>query len=158
MWEGGGPQKVLCVRGLLANNGNTEPQRIPAVWYTNSRAVALAAWAKAVAALMIIGLLLLIIAFIVSVVSLCTLRLSLLRAVGLLLLIAVVLQIIAQIIYPVHFNKLIYEGQYDYSWAYGFGLGATIIMLGCGILFCCLPNYEDELTGMAKTKYIYTTD
>ncbi|KAK6489568.1 p53 apoptosis effector related to PMP-22-like [Huso huso] len=116
------------------------------------------AWAKAVAALMIIGLLLLIIAFIVSVVSLCTLRLSLLRVVGFLLLFAVVLQIIALIIYPVHFNKLIYEGQYDYSWAYGFGLGATIIMLGCGILFCCLPNYEDELTGMAKTKYIYTTD
>lgn len=116
------------------------------------------AWAKAVAALMIIGLILLIIAFIVSLVTLCTLRLSLLRVVGLLLLIAVVLQIIALIVYPVHFNNLIFEGHYDYSWAYGFGWGATIIMLGCGILFCCLPNYEDELTGMAKTKYIYSSE
>ncbi|MGH0144466.1 UNVERIFIED_CONTAM: hypothetical protein FKN15_040787 [Acipenser sinensis] len=115
-------------------------------------------WAKAVAALMIIGLILLIIAFIVSLVTLCTLRLSLLRVVGLLLLIAVVLQIIALIVYPVHFNNLIFEGHYDYSWAYGFGWGATIIMLGCGILFCCLPNYEDELTGMAKTKYIYSSE
>ncbi|MGH0127541.1 UNVERIFIED_CONTAM: hypothetical protein FKN15_041348 [Acipenser sinensis] len=37
------PQRALCVRGPLANNGKTKPQRVPAVWYTRSRPVALAA-------------------------------------------------------------------------------------------------------------------
>lgn len=77
--------------------------------------------------------------------------------VTLLSLVPVIIQIIALIIYPVKFNELIYEGYYDYTWAYGFGWGATVLMLGCGILFCCLPRYEDELSGMAKTKYIYTS-
>ncbi|MGH0125923.1 UNVERIFIED_CONTAM: hypothetical protein FKN15_040148 [Acipenser sinensis] len=36
------PQRALCVRGPLANNGKTKPQRVPAVWYTRSRPVALA--------------------------------------------------------------------------------------------------------------------
>ncbi|KAJ8284498.1 hypothetical protein COCON_G00033480 [Conger conger] len=68
-----------------------------------------------------------------------------------------ILQFIALIIYPVKFNELIYEGQYYYTWAYGFGWGATLLMIGCGILFCCLPRYEDEVSGLAKTKYIYST-
>ncbi|XP_056326356.1 p53 apoptosis effector related to PMP-22 [Danio aesculapii] len=113
-------------------------------------------WAQAVAALMIIGLIILILAFIISLVALCcTLNISLLPFIGGLLILAVIVQIIALIIYPVKFNEQIYEGYYDYTWAYGFGWGATILTLGCGILFCCLPRYEDELSGMAKTKYIY---
>lgn len=71
--------------------------------------------------------------------------------------VSAILQIMALIIYPVKFNEQIYEGHYSYTWAYGFGWGATIIMLGCSILFCCLRNYEDELSGIAKTKYIYTS-
>ncbi|XP_076830308.1 p53 apoptosis effector related to PMP-22 [Brachyhypopomus gauderio] len=115
-------------------------------------------WAQAVAALMIIGLILLIIAFIISCIALCcTLNITALPFIGLLLFIAVVVQIIALIIYPVKFNELIFEGRYDYTWAYGFGWGATILMIGCGVLFCCLPRYEDELTGLEKTKYIYTS-
>ncbi|XP_012680618.1 p53 apoptosis effector related to PMP-22 [Clupea harengus] len=116
-------------------------------------------WAQAVAALMIIGLILLIIAFIVSCVALCcTLNLSLTPVVGGLVILTVILQIIALIIYPVKFNEvLIFEGHYDYTWAYGFGWGATILAMGCGILFCCLPRYEDELSGLAKTKYIYSS-
>ncbi|TRY65246.1 hypothetical protein DNTS_014058 [Danionella cerebrum] len=106
----------------------------------------------AVAALMIIAFIVLVVAFIISFVALCcTLNISLLPFIG------VIVQIIALIIYPVKFNELIYEGYYDYTWAYGFGWGATILMLGCGILFCCLPNYEDELSGMAKTTYIYSS-
>lgn len=73
------------------------------------------------------------------------------------LLSAVVFQVIALIIYPVKFNELIFEGHYYYTWAYGFGWGATILCIGCAILFCCLPRYEDELTGLAKTKYIYSS-
>lgn len=115
-------------------------------------------WAQAVAALMIIGLLILIIAFIISCVALCcTLNIPLLPLVGVLLFIVVVIQIIALIIYPVKFNEQIFEGHYSYTWAYGFGWGATILTIGCGILFCCLPRYEDELTGLAKTKYIYSS-
>ncbi|KAG9350227.1 hypothetical protein JZ751_026580 [Albula glossodonta] len=116
------------------------------------------AWAQAVAALMILGLIILIVAFIISLVALCcSLNFSLLPVIGVLLFIAVVLQIIALIIYPVKFNEMIYEGQYYYTWAYGFGWGATVLMIGCGILFCCLPRYEDEVTGLAKTKYIYSS-
>ncbi|XP_036429580.1 p53 apoptosis effector related to PMP-22 [Colossoma macropomum] len=115
-------------------------------------------WAQAVAALMIIGLIILIIAFIISCIALCcTLNIPLLPFIGLLLIIAVILQIIALIIYPVKFNELIFEGHYDYTWAYGFGWGATILMMGCGVLFCCLPHYEDYLTGLEKTKYIYSS-
>lgn len=115
-------------------------------------------WAQAVAALMILGLIILIIAFIISCLALCcSLNFSLLPVIGILLFIAVILQFIALIIYPVKFNELIYEGQYYYTWAYGFGWGATVLMIGCGILFCCLPRYEDEVTGLAKTKYIYSS-
>ncbi|MBN3309282.1 p53 apoptosis effector related to PMP-22 [Amia ocellicauda] len=116
-------------------------------------------WAQAVAALMIIGLLILLLAFILSVVALCcTLNITLLPIIGTLLFIAVIVQIIALVVYPCKFNELIYEGHYDYSWAYGFGWGATVLMIGCGILFCCLPRYEDDLTGLAKTKYIYSSE
>ncbi|KAL4640835.1 p53 apoptosis effector related to PMP-22 [Arapaima gigas] len=115
-------------------------------------------WAQAVAALMILGLIFLIVAFIISFLALCcTINISLLPVVGIVLALAVILQIIALIIYPVKFNELIFEGHYNYTWAYGFGWGATILMIGCSVLFCCLPRYEDELTGLAKTKYIYTS-
>ncbi|XDV50902.1 hypothetical protein PO909_019888, partial [Leuciscus waleckii] len=115
-------------------------------------------WAQAVAALMIIGLIILFIALIVSVVALCcTLSIPLLPFIGGMLILAVIVQIIALVIYPVKFNEIIYEGYYNYTWAYGFGWGATILMLGCGILFCCLPRYEDELSGIEKVKYIYSS-
>ncbi|XP_066535397.1 p53 apoptosis effector related to PMP-22 [Hoplias malabaricus] len=115
-------------------------------------------WAQAVAALMIIGLIILILAFIISCIALCcSLNIPLLPFIGVLLIVAVILQIIALIIYPVKFNNFIFEGHYDYTWAYGFGWGATILMLGCGVLFCCLPRYEDYLTGLEKTKYLYTS-
>ncbi|KAK2852993.1 hypothetical protein Q7C36_008194 [Tachysurus vachellii] len=115
-------------------------------------------WAQAVAALMIIGLIILIVAFIISCVALCcTLNIPLMPPIALLLMLVAILQIIALIIYPVKFNEQIFEGKYNYTWAYGFGWGATIIVIGCTVLFCCLPRYEDYLTGTAKTKYIYTS-
>ncbi|XP_041865932.1 p53 apoptosis effector related to PMP-22 [Melanotaenia boesemani] len=114
-------------------------------------------WAQAVAALMVIGLIFLIIAFIISVVAMCQINVGLLSLTGGLLLLVAILQIIALIIYPVKFNDLIFEGQYYYTWAYGFAWGATILCIGCSILFCCLPQYEDELRGDVKVKYIYTS-
>ncbi|KAJ8264621.1 hypothetical protein GJAV_G00151370 [Gymnothorax javanicus] len=115
-------------------------------------------WAQAVAALMILGLIILCVAFIVSCLALCcSLNFALLPIIGILVIIAAIFTFIALIIYPVKFNELIFEGQYYYTWAYGFGWGATILMIGCAILFCCLPRYEDEVSGLAKTKYIYTS-
>ncbi|KAJ8360251.1 hypothetical protein SKAU_G00167760 [Synaphobranchus kaupii] len=115
-------------------------------------------WAQAVAALMILGLLILIVAFIMSCVALCpTVNSTLLPLIGILLIIAVILQVIALIIYPVKFNELIFEGHYNYTWAYGFGWGATLLMIGCSVLFCCLPQYEDNMLGLTKTKYLYTS-
>ncbi|CAN9499631.1 unnamed protein product [Ophioblennius macclurei] len=114
-------------------------------------------WAQAVAALMIIGLIILIVAFIVSVLAMCNINMSLLLFTAVLLIIVVVIQIIALIIYPVKFNELIFEGNYYYTWAYGFGWGATILCLGCAIIFCCLPRYEEQLRGEGKIKYLYTS-
>ncbi|XP_028324972.1 p53 apoptosis effector related to PMP-22 [Gouania willdenowi] len=114
-------------------------------------------WAQAVAALMIIGLLFLIVAFIVSIIAMCSISIPLLLFTAALLILVAVLQVIALIIYPVKFNEMIFEGHYYYTWAYGFGWGATIICIGCAILFCCLPRYEDELRDDAKVKYLYTS-
>ncbi|XP_067844676.1 p53 apoptosis effector related to PMP-22 [Heptranchias perlo] len=113
-------------------------------------------WVKATAALLIIGCILVIICLILSFLALCKEAVSLLRVIGLILFIAVLFQFIALIVYPVNFTEtLIKNGDYEYSWSYGFGWGATILMIGCGIFFCCLPKYEDELYGQAKPIYIY---
>ncbi|KAK5622827.1 hypothetical protein CRENBAI_024286 [Crenichthys baileyi] len=112
-------------------------------------------WAQGVAALMIIGLLILIVAFIISIAGMCNPASVPFLSVAILLFIVAIIQIIALIIYPVNFNEKIYEGQYNYTWAYGFGWGATIICLGCSFIFCCLIRYIDDINGSEKIKYIY---
>ncbi|XP_038672221.1 p53 apoptosis effector related to PMP-22 [Scyliorhinus canicula] len=113
-------------------------------------------WAKATAAMLIIGCILLIICFILSFLALCKGQASLLKVIGLILFVAVLFQVIALIIYPVKFTETqIKNGDYEYSWSYGFGWGATILMIGCGVFFCCLPKYEEELYGQAKPIYFY---
>ncbi|XP_031757559.1 p53 apoptosis effector related to PMP-22 isoform X1 [Xenopus tropicalis] len=121
--------------------------------------LAIVSWGKATAALLIIGFILLIICFILSFVALCVPNMPLMRIIGAILILAVILQVIALIIYPVRFTNELATGNesYLYSWTYGFGWGSTIIMFGCAIFFCCLPNYEDELLENVKTKYFYTS-
>ncbi|XP_012720433.2 p53 apoptosis effector related to PMP-22 [Fundulus heteroclitus] len=112
-------------------------------------------WAQAVAALMIIGLIILIFAFIISIVGMLNVESAFFIITGVLLVIVAILQIIALIIYPVNFNEKIFEGRYYYTWAYGFGWGATIICLGCSFIFCCLTNCLDDIRGDEKIRYIY---
>ncbi|XP_069792212.1 p53 apoptosis effector related to PMP-22 [Narcine bancroftii] len=113
-------------------------------------------WAQTTAALLIIGCILAIICFILSFLALCKEQEGLLRVIGFILFVAVLIQLIGLIIYPIKFTDiLIQRGAYEYSWSYGFGWGATILMIGCGIFFCCLSKYKDELYGLTKPYYIY---
>ncbi|XP_029452337.1 p53 apoptosis effector related to PMP-22 [Rhinatrema bivittatum] len=117
------------------------------------------AWGRATAAMLIIGFIILIICFLLSFLALCMPQFTLLRLIGALLFLAVICQICALIIYPVRYTDELAtrDDKYLYSWTYGFGWSSTIVMFGCGIFFCCLPNYEDELMGNVKTKYFYTS-
>ncbi|XP_054885895.1 p53 apoptosis effector related to PMP-22 [Poeciliopsis prolifica] len=114
-------------------------------------------WAQAVAALMIIGLILLIIAFIVSVSTMCSSvdedSVNGFVGVGVLLFIVGILQFIGLIIYPVNFNTRIFEGEYEYTWAYGFGWGATIICFGASFIFCCLTRCISKINGDEKVDF-----
>uniref|UniRef100_A0A4W3H2Z2 P53 apoptosis effector related to pmp22 n=1 Tax=Callorhinchus milii TaxID=7868 RepID=A0A4W3H2Z2_CALMI len=112
-------------------------------------------WAKATAALLIIGCILVAVCLLLSFLALCKRAVDFLRIIGFILLIAIIFQFIALIIFPVKFTETqIQDGDYEYSWSYGFGWGATILMMGCCLFFCCLPKYEDELYGDAKQTYI----
>ncbi|XP_006000524.1 p53 apoptosis effector related to PMP-22-like [Latimeria chalumnae] len=115
-------------------------------------------WGQAATAMILIGFILLIICVLLSFKMCCTPSMSFLKLIGFILFVAVLFHFIGLIIYPVKFtDKLINEGHYEYSWSYGFAWGCTILMFGCGIFFCCLSNYEDELTGNAKPSYLYTS-
>ncbi|KAM4772369.1 p53 apoptosis effector related to PMP-22 [Rhinophrynus dorsalis] len=153
---------ALSGRGWVETESGREHASL---WYKcignddNCEPIMAYAWGRATAALMIIGLILLVIAFILSFVGLCVPVMSLMRVIGALLILAVMVQVCALIIYPVRFTNELAIGNenYLYSWTYGFGWGSTIVMFGCAVCFCCLPNYEDELLGNVKTKYFYTS-
>ncbi|XP_029452338.1 p53 apoptosis effector related to PMP-22-like [Rhinatrema bivittatum] len=116
-------------------------------------------WGKATAALTVLGFIFLIFSFILSFVALCVPQLGLARLIGSLLFLAVVLQFIALIIYPIKLTEELEDNneKYVYSWTYGFTWGCVIIMFGCAIVFCCLPMFEDEILGNTKPTYFYSS-
>lgn len=59
----------------------------------------------------------------------------------------VVLQACALVLYPIKFiDGTVLQTYHEFNWGYGLGWGATIFMLGGGILFCLRTDlYEDSM-------------
>lgn len=62
-------------------------------------------------------------------------------------LIPVVLQACALVLFPIKFiDGTVLQTYHEFNWGYGLGWGATIFMLGGGILFCLRTDiYEDAM-------------
>lgn len=60
---------------------------------------------------------------------------------------AVVLQACALVLYPIKFiDGKVLQTYHEFNWGYGLGWGATIFMLGGGILLCLRTDiYEDAM-------------
>ena len=60
---------------------------------------------------------------------------------------AAVLQACALVLYPIKFiDGTVLQTYHEFNWGYGLGWGATIFMLGGGILFCMRTDiYEDGM-------------
>ncbi|XP_037544044.1 transmembrane protein 47-like [Nematolebias whitei] len=105
-------------------------------------------WQIATLVLLGAGAVATLVAFLVALVSLCwgTQRQQY-RVVAVFLFTAVVLQACALVLYPIKFiDGTIRETYHEFNWGYGLGWGATIFMLGGGILFCLRTDfYEDAL-------------
>ncbi|XP_067398628.1 p53 apoptosis effector related to PMP-22-like [Emydura macquarii macquarii] len=118
------------------------------------------AWGRAAAATFLLGYIILVICFALAIIAfaISTLRFNFIRGIGGLLFVAAVFSIIGLVIYPVKFTQEIFlEGVNMFSWAYGFAWTTTIMEIGLGFFFCCLPNYEDEILGNVKTSYLYSS-
>ncbi len=61
--------------------------------------------------------------------------------------VVVVLQACALVLYPIKFiDGTVLQTYHEFNWGYGLGWGATIFMLGGGILFCLRTDiYEDAM-------------
>ncbi|XP_015280579.1 PREDICTED: p53 apoptosis effector related to PMP-22 [Gekko japonicus] len=113
-------------------------------------------WGRAAAATFLVGFVLVVICFILAVIafSIEILRFNFVRGIGGLLFVAAAFLIIGLVIYPVKFTEEIQlTGDNMFSWAYGFGWGCAVMVIGCAFFFCCLPNWEDEVLGNIKPLY-----
>uniref|UniRef100_A0AAQ4PC99 Transmembrane protein 47 n=1 Tax=Gasterosteus aculeatus aculeatus TaxID=481459 RepID=A0AAQ4PC99_GASAC len=93
-----------------------------------------------------------LLAFLVALISLCrgTQRRHY-RTVAVLLFTAVVLQSCALVLYPIKFiDGTVLQTYHEFNWGYGLGWGATIFMLGGGILFCLRTDTYEDAIGLAQ--------
>ncbi|XP_056141008.1 transmembrane protein 47-like [Lampris incognitus] len=105
-------------------------------------------WQIATLVLLMAGAVVTLVAFLVALISLCygTQRKHY-RTVAVFLFTAVVLQACALVLYPIKFiDGTVLQTYHEFNWGYGLGWGATIFMLGGGILFCLRTDiYEDAM-------------
>ncbi|KAM6970286.1 transmembrane protein 47-like [Aplochiton taeniatus] len=105
-------------------------------------------WQIATLVLLLLGAVVTLVGFLVALISLCrgTQRQHY-RSVAVLLFTAVVLQACALVLYPIKFiDGTVLQTYHEFNWGYGLGWGATIFMLGGGILFCLRTDmYEDAM-------------
>ncbi|XP_069002647.1 transmembrane protein 47-like [Embiotoca jacksoni] len=105
-------------------------------------------WQIATLVLLGAGAVATLVAFLVALISLCrgTQRQHY-RTVAVFLFTAVVLQACALVLYPIKFiDGTVLQTYHEFNWGYGLGWGATIFMLGGGILFCLRTDiYEDAM-------------
>uniref|UniRef100_UPI0037E98B75 transmembrane protein 47-like n=1 Tax=Semicossyphus pulcher TaxID=241346 RepID=UPI0037E98B75 len=105
-------------------------------------------WQIATLVLLVSGAVATLVAFLVALISLCrrTHRQHY-HTVAVLLFTAVVLQACALVLYPIKFiDGTVLQTYHEFNWGYGLGWGATIFMLGGGILFCLRTDmYEDAM-------------
>ncbi|XP_012710819.3 transmembrane protein 47 [Fundulus heteroclitus] len=103
-------------------------------------------WQIATLVLLGAGAVATLVAFLVALVSLCwgTKRQHY-RIVAVFLFTAVVLQACALVLYPIKFiDGTVLQTYHEFNWGYGLGWGATIFMLGGGILFCLRTDIYDD--------------
>ncbi|XP_061754335.1 transmembrane protein 47-like [Nerophis ophidion] len=105
-------------------------------------------WQIATLVLLVAGAVATLVAFLVGLISLChgTQRKHY-RTVAVFLFTAVVLQACALVLYPIKFiDGTVLQTYHEFNWGYGLGWGATIFMLGGGVLFCLRTDiYEDAM-------------
>ncbi|XP_077449323.1 transmembrane protein 47-like [Stigmatopora argus] len=105
-------------------------------------------WQIATLVLLMGGAVATLAAFLAGLISLChgTQR-NHYRTVAVFLFTAVVLQACALVLYPIKFiDGTVLQTYHEFNWGYGLGWGATIFMLGGGILFCLRTDlYEDSM-------------
>ncbi|XP_004076396.1 transmembrane protein 47 [Oryzias latipes] len=105
-------------------------------------------WQIATLVLLGVGAVATLVAFLVAVISFCRGRQrQQYRIVAVFLFTAVVLQACALVLYPIKFiDGTVLQTYHEFNWGYGLGWGATIFMLGGGILFCLRTDlYEDSM-------------
>ncbi|XP_019728797.1 transmembrane protein 47-like [Hippocampus comes] len=105
-------------------------------------------WQIATLVLLVGGAAATLVAFLVGLISLChgTQRKHY-RTVAVFLFTGVVLQACALVLYPIKFiDGTVLQTYHEFNWGYGLGWGATIFMLGGGVLFCLRTDiYEDGM-------------
>ncbi|EMP39134.1 Transmembrane protein 47 [Chelonia mydas] len=143
------PFKLIALLCLLVALALDVVALLSPAWVTSERgSLSLweAYWQVATLVLILTAATITFLSFLASLVSFClgTPR-RYYRVVAVLLLVAVVLQVCALILYPIKFiDSSMLKSYHEFNWGYGLGWGSVIFMLGAAILYCLRTDiYED---------------